>query len=228
MTTSSASADGRASDDGATGVDADDTERRLENRMHEDGPLHAPARFELRDGSEFWTVLWDSLPEQTFLVETPALPESLFIDPDPDALRASAEMGVDAVELHTGEYANAAPRDRSAQLTRLHEAARLGRELGLAVHAGHGLTYRNIHPIAATGAFSEFNIGHSIIARAMFVGVREAVREMKRLLDRAEDELRVEKAEDLPDAFQTLDLCLTHWVYLEAIRAERDAADRRC
>jgi pyridoxine 5-phosphate synthase len=107
---------------------------------------------------------------------------SLFIDPDPGALRAASEMGVDAVELHTGEYANAAPRDRPAHLSRIHEAARLGRELGLAVHAGHGLTYVNVVPVAALPEIEELNIGHSIVSRAVLVGMERAVREMAEIM----------------------------------------------
>jgi len=111
---------------------------------------------------------------------------SAFIEPVEDQLRASAECGFHAVELWTGAYAHA-KRDiaRAVALDRLVRALQVGRECGLDVHAGHGLTYRNIEPIAALGAFSEFNIGHSIVARAVFVGLREAVREMKRLIDRA-------------------------------------------
>jgi pyridoxine 5-phosphate synthase len=111
---------------------------------------------------------------------------SAFIEPAKDQIRASAECGFDAVELWTGAYAHA-KRDiaLAAALERLARGVDVGRECGLDVHAGHGLTYRNIEPIAALGIFSEFNIGHSIVARAAFVGLREAVREMKRLLDRA-------------------------------------------
>ncbi len=111
---------------------------------------------------------------------------SAFIEPAEDQLRASAACGFQAVELWTGAYANA-KRDsaRAAALENLVRALDIGRDCGLVVHAGHGLTYRNIEPIAALGEFSEFNIGHSIVARAVFTGLREAVREMKRLLDRA-------------------------------------------
>jgi pyridoxine 5-phosphate synthase len=110
---------------------------------------------------------------------------SAFIEPLEDQVRAAADCGFHAVELWTGAYAHAR-RDiaRAAALERLVRCTELGRERGLDVHAGHGLTYRNIEPIAALGVFSEFNIGHSIVARAVFVGLREAVREMKRLLDR--------------------------------------------
>jgi len=109
---------------------------------------------------------------------------SAFIEPLDAQLRAAAECGFDAVELWTGAYAHAqtaGARDQALQA--LVRALDLGQDLGLVVHAGHGLTYRNIQPIAAIGGFEEFNIGHSIVARAVFVGLQEAVREMKRLLD---------------------------------------------
>ena len=110
---------------------------------------------------------------------------SLFIDPDPEALRASAQLGVEAVELHTGEYANTRGPERQAQLSRLARAAALGRTLGLAVHAGHGLTYENVAPVAALPEIEELNIGHSIISRAVLVGIERATREMAELLRRA-------------------------------------------
>lgn len=108
---------------------------------------------------------------------------SLFIDPDDDALRISAELGVDAVELHTGEYANAlAGAAQTAQLERLSAASERGADLGLAVHAGHGLTYENVTPVARIRLIEELNIGHSVIARAVFVGLERAVREMGDLI----------------------------------------------
>jgi len=110
---------------------------------------------------------------------------SLFVDPLDEALRVSAEMEVEAVELHTGEYANAAGEVRGRELGRLHEAARLGRELGLAVHAGHGLTYENVIPVAALPEIEEVNIGHSIVSRSVLVGMERAVREMRDLIREA-------------------------------------------
>jgi pyridoxine 5-phosphate synthase len=108
---------------------------------------------------------------------------SLFIDPADDALRISAELGVDAVELHTGEYANAlAGAAQTAQLERLSAASERGADLGLAVHAGHGLTYENVTPVARIRLIEELNIGHSVIARAVFVGLERAVREMGDLI----------------------------------------------
>lgn len=107
---------------------------------------------------------------------------SLFIDPDEDAISASVDLGADAVELHTGEYANATGAARSAQLDRLRAAARFGREQGIAVHAGHGLTYENVVPVAAITEIEELNIGHSIVSRAIFTGMEAAVAEMARLV----------------------------------------------
>jgi len=110
---------------------------------------------------------------------------SLFIDPDPESLRWSKELGAEAVELHTGEYANARGGARGRELGRLAEAARMARKMGLAVHAGHGLTYENVLPVAAIGEIEELNIGHSIVSRAVFVGLERAVREMTELMARA-------------------------------------------
>lgn len=119
------------------------------------------------------------------LVEAGIRP-SLFIDPNPDTIRASADTGVTAVELHTGEYANAAgAAERATQLGRLLAATDLAVDAGLAVHAGHGLTYENVRPVAAIVACEELNIGHSIVSRAVFVGLERAVREMRDLVAEA-------------------------------------------
>jgi pyridoxine 5-phosphate synthase len=107
---------------------------------------------------------------------------SLFVDPDPESIRVSADLGANAVELHTGEYANARGAERRDQLDRLRRAAALGRSLGLAVHAGHGLTYQNVAAVAAIPEIEELNIGHSIVSHAVFVGLERAVREMAELL----------------------------------------------
>jgi len=109
---------------------------------------------------------------------------SLFIDPDEKAVRAAAQLEVDAVELHTGEYANALRSSRAEQLLRLEESAALGRDLGLAVHAGHGLTYENVTRVAALANVEELNIGHSVVSRAVLVGIERAVREMAELVRR--------------------------------------------
>jgi len=110
---------------------------------------------------------------------------SLFIDPDAEAVLASVALGAEAVELHTGEYANTRGAERQEQLARLRRAAALGRSVGLAVHAGHGLTYENVAPVAAIDELEELNIGHSIVSRAVFTGIERATREMAEILRRA-------------------------------------------
>lgn len=108
---------------------------------------------------------------------------SLFLDPDPRQIDAAAELGADAVELHTGRYALAPPGPkRQAELDQLRQMGARIRQAGMALHAGHGLTYQNVRPIAAIEGMHELNIGHSIVARAIFVGIEQAVREMKRLI----------------------------------------------
>ncbi len=106
---------------------------------------------------------------------------SLFIDPDPGAIEAARELGVPAVELHTGRYAHGW-RAGDRALEELRRAARYARELGLAVHAGHGLTYLNVQPVAAIPEIEELNIGHSVMSRAILTGMREAVAAMGRLV----------------------------------------------
>jgi pyridoxine 5-phosphate synthase len=109
---------------------------------------------------------------------------SAFIDPEERQVRTAAEQGFDAIELHTGEYANATGEKADAQLERLVKAGALARERGMRLHAGHGLNYRNVQPIARIKDMVELNIGHAIVSRAVFVGMREAVREMKQLMNR--------------------------------------------
>jgi pyridoxine 5-phosphate synthase len=107
---------------------------------------------------------------------------SAFIEPIAEQIRAAADVGCDAVELWTGGYAHAnSEHQRLDELKKLDKAISIGRDVGLVVHGGHGLTYNNIGPIARLRGFAEFNIGHSIISRAVFVGLREAVRQMKAL-----------------------------------------------
>jgi pyridoxine 5-phosphate synthase len=107
---------------------------------------------------------------------------SLFIDADPRQIEIARALGVHAVEFHTGRYAAASIADRQKQLDVLAEAARLAHDLGLRVHMGHGLNYRNVVPVAAIPQVEELNIGHSIVARAIFVGLERAVRDMKDLI----------------------------------------------
>lgn len=108
---------------------------------------------------------------------------SLFIDPDMRAVDQSKQLGAAAVELHTGAYAHA-PSSRGS-LESLRSAARRGAEIGIAVHAGHGLTVKNVGAVAAIPEIEELNIGHSIISRAVFVGLDEAVREIRTAMNSA-------------------------------------------
>ena len=107
---------------------------------------------------------------------------SLFLDPAAPQIETAASLGAGIVELHTGCYANADEAARQARLVELAGAGELVRRVGLELAAGHGLTYRNVVPVARLDGMGELNIGHSIVARAVLVGFREAVREMKALI----------------------------------------------
>jgi len=133
----------------------------------------------------------DRVTEVTGALHGAGVTVSAFIDPLGDQIRAARDAGCEAIEIHTGAYANAflgtadAKADSSAiatALTDIQTALQDGIDTGLIVHAGHGLTYANISPVADMKGFCEFNIGHSIIARAVFTGLRQAVADMKRLL----------------------------------------------
>jgi pyridoxine 5-phosphate synthase len=110
---------------------------------------------------------------------------STFIAPDEAQIAATAETGCDAIELHTGMYANAkSDKAIAKRLNELRDARDIAMTMDLIVHAGHGLTYRNISPVANIEGLCEFNIGHSIVARAMFVGMEKATREMIELINK--------------------------------------------
>ena len=112
---------------------------------------------------------------------------SLFIDPQPAQIEASREAGAHGIEIHTGAYCNAVGIERDKQLQAIVEAAKLAQGLGLEVHGGHGLNYDNVLPIGKIPEMVELNIGHSIIARAVIVGIEQATREMKDLLSKAKE-----------------------------------------
>ena len=108
---------------------------------------------------------------------------SIFVDPEPEQVRAAKEVGADYVELHTGTYAEAKGKARrSGELKKLKQAGKLAVELGLGLNAGHGLNYKNVRPVARIPGIEDLNIGHCIISRSVFVGLARAVREMKRLI----------------------------------------------
>ncbi len=108
---------------------------------------------------------------------------SLFLDPSPQQIEAAADLGVQAVELHTGQYASARGPELQQQLEQLIDAGRCVRQAGMALHAGHGLNYHNVVPVACIKDMHELNIGHSIISRAIMTGLERAVREMKQLIE---------------------------------------------
>src|SRR5262245_18087367 len=110
---------------------------------------------------------------------------SLFVDPDLDQVKEAYKIDAHAVEINTAAYADAQDaRGREAALRKVTDAVRHARKLGLAVHAGHGLTYQNVSGVAAIPELEELNIGHSIVSRAVLVGMERAVREMAELLRR--------------------------------------------
>jgi pyridoxine 5-phosphate synthase len=113
------------------------------------------------------------------------VPVSMFVEPAEDQIVAVREAGAAAVEIHTGAYANAATPERDGRLEELAAAARFAASLGLGVAAGHGLTYYNVKPVAAIPELEELNIGHSIVARAIFAGFEEATRAMLALMREA-------------------------------------------
>ncbi len=110
---------------------------------------------------------------------------ALFIDPARDHIECAKETGAHGIEIHTGSYCNAIGAKRERELRKIIAGAQLAKRLGLEVHGGHGLDYDNVLPVAVIAEIVELNIGHSIIARAVMVGIQQAVREMKQLLRRA-------------------------------------------
>ncbi len=110
---------------------------------------------------------------------------ALFIDPAKDQIECAKESGAHGIEIHTGSYCNANGAKRERELRKIVAGAQLARRLGLEVHGGHGLDYVNVLPVAGIPEVVELNIGHSIIARAVIVGIQRAVREMKQLLSKA-------------------------------------------
>jgi pyridoxine 5-phosphate synthase len=120
-------------------------------------------------------------------LHTAGIRVSMFIEPDPTQIRASSELGADSVELHTGAYANLPAQFRPDEVDRLEAAARLAKENGLLVNAGHGINYANVRLLIANPYWNEFNIGHSIVCRAVSFGLENAVRQMLQLLKRPTD-----------------------------------------
>ena len=110
---------------------------------------------------------------------------SLFIEPDPRQIEAAIRLGVPVIEFHTGKYAHSEGADREVELQRIADAAALAVKNGIEPHAGHGLTFENVQPIAAIPQIAELNIGHYLIGEAIFIGLEESVRRMRTLMDMA-------------------------------------------
>jgi len=125
---------------------------------------------------------FERLEKVTRRLQEAGIVVSAFIDPVDEQIQAARKAGCDAIEIHTGAYANAVGLETDAALADIARGVQTGLDQGLTVHAGHGLTYNNIAPVAALEGFGEFNIGHSIVSRAVFVGMRQAVGEMKQLI----------------------------------------------
>lgn len=126
----------------------------------------------------------DRVREAVQKLQQQGMEVSLFIDPEPAQIEAAKQVGADAVELHTGAYANATGNQQAEELHHIKQAGIQVSSLEMRLNAGHGLTYRNVLPIAAIPDMEELNIGHSIVSRALFCGMKEAVSEMKSLLVR--------------------------------------------
>ncbi|WP_027714638.1 pyridoxine 5'-phosphate synthase [Desulfuromonas sp. TF] len=124
-----------------------------------------------------------SLKDPVELLRQGGITVSLFVDPDLEQIKAARRLGADYIEIHTGAYCEARdPGSRRIELEKIDNAVRAGRKLGLGVNAGHGLNYQNVREVVALGGIEEFNIGHSIVSRAVLVGMERAVREMAALV----------------------------------------------
>ena len=129
------------------------------------------------------TMLQNTLKQKIALLRQAGICVSLFIEPDIEQVKASHKVGADYIEIHTGTYCEATvEKERKVQLQRIELAISAARKLCLGINAGHGLDYRNIGPVLALPGIEEFNIGHSIVARAVLVGMERAVREMLQLV----------------------------------------------
>jgi pyridoxine 5-phosphate synthase len=127
----------------------------------------------------------DNVSELVATLKDADIVVAAFIDPAMDQIQQAARLGFDAIEIHTGAYANAAPPAQPAEIEKVRSAAETARRLGLRVHAGHGLNYHNTAAILDIDEIEELNIGHAIIARAVFIGLERAVRDMLTIMGRA-------------------------------------------
>ncbi|MCD6379599.1 pyridoxine 5'-phosphate synthase [bacterium] len=154
--------------------------------MHPDSVTLVPEKREELTTEGGLNLLGDTkrYSEVVMALKESGIKVAAFIDPELSQIKAAAKIGFDAIEIHTGEYANAGLGNSKDALRILGDAAKMAAKYNLHVHAGHGLTYHNIHPVVLIPEIEELNIGHSIISRAVFVGIERAVREMIELMKR--------------------------------------------
>ena len=126
----------------------------------------------------------ESLRETISIVQAAGIKVSLFIDPEPDQIRASAQLGAEMIELHTGAFALSSGEGHLAELERLQNGAKLGNSLGLQVNAGHGIHLKNLNEVFTVKHLKELNIGHALVSKAIFIGIRAAVQEMRDAMDK--------------------------------------------
>ena len=125
----------------------------------------------------------ESLRETISIVQAAGIKVSLFIDPEPDQIRACAQLGAEMIELHTGAFALSTGEEHLTELERLQSGAELGNSLGLQVNAGHGIHLKNLNEVFTVKHLKELNIGHTLVSKAIFIGFREAVQEMRNAMD---------------------------------------------
>jgi len=125
----------------------------------------------------------ESLRETISIVQAAGIKVSLFIDPEPDQIRASAQLGAEMIELHTGAFALSSGEEHLAELRRLQSGAELGNSLGLQVNAGHGIHLKNLNEVFTVKYLKELNVGHTLVSKAIFIGIRAAVQEMRDAMD---------------------------------------------
>jgi pyridoxine 5-phosphate synthase len=154
--------------------------------LHPDSVTLVPERREevTTEGGLDLLRLGDSISGVVNALKQGGVKTAAFVNPDFAQIKEAARIGFDAVEIHTGAYANAKGTERENALGAVRDSATAARKYRLRVHAGHGLTYHNVHPIVLIPEIEELNIGHSIVSRAIFVGIERAVREMVDLLKR--------------------------------------------
>ena len=160
---------------------------RIALSVHPDQVTLVPERREelTTEGGLDVVSLFNNLQTKIKVLKDAGITVSLFVDPDPEQVKAAHKIGTDAIELHTGRYADAKKIEIiKEEWNKIRDMARLGDKLGLKVHAGHGLSYHNVQAIAAIEEIEELNIGHSIVVRAVIVGFERAVREMLDLISK--------------------------------------------